>query len=105
MKRRGRLQDRTGKIWARFTDARDAYGAFVARCELLNMPPGARTVFEEHEQRVSRQELSFVDDLKETIRGFGLQVVWDGEDQIIGVADVQLFETEISFRLSPVAAQ
>ncbi|MBI3881914.1 MAG: hypothetical protein HY301_17865 [Verrucomicrobia bacterium] len=64
------------------------------------MPHEARAVFTEHEQRVSRQELSFVDDLKEKIRGFELQVVWDGEFQSRKVMDVQLFEGELSFRVA-----
>ena len=102
MKTGGTLQDGTGKLWMRFTDARDSYGAFVARCEILDMPPEARAVFEEHEQRVSKQELSFLDDIKKVIRGFGLQVVWDGEHQWVEALDVQLFEGEVSFRLNPV---
>jgi len=62
-------------------------------------------VFEEHELRLSRQELSFLEKLKETIRGFGLRVVWEGERQGVEAMDVQLFEGEVSFRLPPITSE
>ena len=96
---RGTLQDVTGRVWLRFTEAHESYGAVVARCELLDMPPEAKAVFDEHEQRVLHQELSFLHHLKEKIRGFGLQLVWDGEHQRSAPLDVQLLDGEVSFRL------
>ncbi len=68
-------------------------------------PTSSALVFEEHELRLSRQELSFLEKLKETIRGFGLRVVWEGEHQGVEALDVQLFEGEVCFRLPPIKSK
>jgi hypothetical protein len=100
MKESGKLHDREGKIWVIFEGAHKVYGAIVAGCQILDTPSDARSIFKELEQHILRQELSFVDNMKETIRGFHLLVAWDGELKSIEAWDVQLFEGEISFRLS-----
>lgn len=105
MKSRGTLQTSAGIIWLRFSDARESYGAVVASCECIDMPPRARAVFHEHEQRVLNQELSLLHHLQEEIHTYGLQVAWDGEPERTEAFNVQLCEGEVSFRTSPLASQ
>ncbi len=97
----GELQDAEGRVWARFYDVRESYGAIVAECELAGIPPDALAVFNKHERRVLNLELSFIDKLEEQIAGFDLYIVWQGESQRVKVYDVQMPQGGISFRLRP----
>jgi hypothetical protein len=85
--------------------AKESYGAIVARVEILDMPPEARHIFEEHEKRAAHQELRFIHEVEKRILAFDLWIVWDGESEPTKVWDVQIFEGDIAFRLSPLDEQ
>ena len=100
MKKTGRLEDDRGRIWARFRNARDSYGAVIAESEIVDMPEYALAVFKAHEKHVLNQQLSLVDELETKIESFDLWIVWEGEPERVKVWDIQIPEGGISFRLS-----
>ena len=103
MNAKGTLQDKSGQTWIRFENVRASYGAFVAPFEFVDVPPEARVVFEEHERHILRQELSFLDEFRRRISGFGLEVVWEGDPKRTLALDVQTCEGEVSFRSEALA--
>lgn len=79
-------------------------GRFQGHVDLRPMPPEVRQVFEEFEEIVNGQMLSFLDDVEERVRNFGLRaVVAEGPE--VAVEDLQIYPAagRVSFRLTRAA--
>ena len=103
MKTSGILCDQDGKNWLKFHNAQVRYGAFVANYNLVDFPKQEREIFREHEDRVSRQEFSLIEEVERKIDEFKLSVIWEGEKEPVRVYDVQLISGRLSFRTTPRA--
>ena len=95
----GILKDATGRNWLRFINAEIRYGAFVARFETLEMPTEARQILSDHERYISQQVLTHLDEFDRKMNNYRLSIVWDGEREPLSVCDVQVMDSELSFRL------
>lgn len=74
---------------------------FGGTINLESTPPSLRALFDEFEEVVNDQMLSFLDEIQEKISAFGIKVVFaDGFEA--DVKDLQVFPTagEVSFKLA-----
>ena len=100
MKRSGILQDQHGLVWCKFRNANEQYGAIVADYEIVHMPADARAIFNQFEDLVSAQAFSLLDELEPKLKSFDLWIIWDGEERVTKVWDVQVTKSGLSFRLT-----
>jgi hypothetical protein len=99
MRTNGALIDQTGRTWLRFSNALESHGAIVADGEVVEMPGEARMRFAEFGRRVTHLEFSAFDECDDSVGGFDLYVVYDSEEELLHVIDVQFIDGKISFRL------
>jgi hypothetical protein len=93
------IVDQRGNIVAE-GNVTDKGAYFGGKLDLANMPEETRKIFEEFEEIVSGQMLSFLDEIEDKIAGLSLKVILD-PGQEIPVRDVQIFPSNggFSFRL------
>jgi hypothetical protein len=83
---------------AKVADEGDYYGGVI---DLSLTPPGARALFDEFEEIVNGQMLSFLDEIQEKLAGLGIKAVFDDGTEA-SIHDLQVYPGvgEVSFRLA-----
>jgi 2-polyprenyl-3-methyl-5-hydroxy-6-metoxy-1,4-benzoquinol methylase len=68
--------------------------------DLRKMPRELRQLFEEFEEIVNGQMISFVDNVQERIKSLGLEIKLD-DGSVVGISDLQIYPSvgDVSFRL------
>jgi hypothetical protein len=85
---------------AQVADEGAYYGGTI---DLRDTPPSLRALFDEFEEIVNGQMLSFLDDIQERIGTLSLKAAFNTGDEV-PVRDLQVFPStgEVSFRLAEI---